>query len=278
MDSFTRADNQKIALSVVVPSLNEEKNVEKAIRNIFSSAQRCSVSCEVIAINDGSTDNTRNIIESLIQSGLPILLINHDRPKGIGYSFWEGTQHSKGEVVTWMPGDGENDAAEIMIYMDLMQHVDIIVPFIFNREVRSKFRRVLSMVYRSIINISFGLNLNYTNGTVLYRKSVLKTVDLKNFGFFYQAEMLIRLIRNGYLFAEVPCGLSVRTSGSSQAISFKSLRKVVTGYIQTMFEIHFMRSSGRVGIRLDPHSVSAQRKKAWSEIAAKAASPEQGVK
>jgi len=98
-----------------------------------------------------------------------------------------------------------------------------IIPFIFNAEVRSKGRRLLSSIYRFVINTSFGLNLNYTNGTVIYRRSVLNTVKLNSFGFFYQAELLIKLIRNGYLYAEVPCSLSTRAVGSSKATTFFSL-------------------------------------------------------
>ena len=65
-----------------------------------------------------------------------------------------------------------------------MEHVDIVIPFIYNRNVRSWKRRMLSKFYKGIINLSFGMLLNYMNGTVLYRKSVLQNITLKSSGFF----------------------------------------------------------------------------------------------
>ncbi|MDY0084177.1 MAG: hypothetical protein RBR74_13415, partial [Ignavibacteriaceae bacterium] len=68
-------------------------------------------------------------------------------------------------------------------------------------------------LYRFIINLSFGTNVNYTNGTVFYHRSILKGYNLESYGFFYQANIVIKLIRQGYLYAEVPNFLSVRASG-----------------------------------------------------------------
>ena len=72
------------------------------------------------------------------------------------------------EVVCMLPGDNENDPWEILRYHQLMQHVDILIPFAFNKEVRSLYRNGLSYIYRFIINTTFFVNFNYTNGTVMY--------------------------------------------------------------------------------------------------------------
>ena len=110
-------------------------------------------------------------------------------------------------------GDNENNPEDSLNFIDLMKKVDILVPFIYNLDARSIFRRIISSVYRFIINMSFGINLNYTNGTVFYKRVIFKDIKLKSFGFFYQAELLIKLIRIGYLYAEVPNFLAVRLAG-----------------------------------------------------------------
>lgn len=236
---------EKRTLSIIMPSLNEEKNIESAIKSSLAAMEKRGITGEVIVINDGSTDGTKSIVEALAQDNDKIKLINHDTPQGIGYSFWHGIQCSNKDIVVMFPGDNENDADDALTFFPLMNDVDIIVPFVHNIEVRNRGRRIISSLYRLIINISFGVNLNYTNGTVFYRREILKEVQLKNIGFFYQAELLIKLIRKGYLFAEVPNYLNARNSGTSKAISLKSLFKVMSGYLSLAWEIHVRRSETR---------------------------------
>ena len=135
------------------------------------------------------------MVGSLLKKNKLVSKIKHIYPQGIGISFWDGLDNAKGDIVVMLPGDNENDPWEIFRYLGLLEHVDIIIPFIFNKETRSIFRNVLSYIYRFIINMSFGINLNYTNGTVFYRRCILSDIELRSFGFFYQAELLIKLIK-----------------------------------------------------------------------------------
>jgi hypothetical protein len=108
--------------------------------------------------------------------------------------------------------------------------------------------------------MSFGIGLTYTNGTVFYRRCLLKDIELKSTGFFYQAELLIKLIRKGYLYAEVPNFLSVRGSGKSKATTLKSLWKVIKDYMRLVIAIHILRREGRTDIKkLDPNSVTFKK-------------------
>ncbi len=228
-------------LSVIMPALNEEVNIESAIVSTLKSLKNHNIEGEIIVVNDGSTDNTKVIIERLIQAKNPLTLINHIKPKGIGYSFFEGAKKSNKDIVVMFPGDNENDPDDALVFINLMNHVDILVPFVHNIEIRNRWRRLISSIYRFIINMSFGVHLNYTNGTVFYRRAILEDVNLRSSGFFYQAELLIKLIRKGYLFAEVPNFLSKRQNGKSKAISFKSLFKVSKSYIKLFVDIHILR-------------------------------------
>lgn len=221
-----------------MPALNEEQNISKAVENVMQAFNCLGVHGEIVVINDGSTDQTKKIVEELMGNYPCIQLICHDKPKGIGASYWEGIGKSRGEIVTMLPGDAENDAYEILRYLPLMEHVDMVIPFIYNQNVRSWKRRMISKFYKGIINLSFGMLLNYMNGSVMYRKCVLQDITLKSSGFFYQTELLIKSIKSGYLYAEVPCALQQRVSGESKALTFKSLQKVIRGYLSTMASVY----------------------------------------
>ncbi|QPJ65290.1 MAG: glycosyltransferase family 2 protein [Candidatus Nitrohelix vancouverensis] len=227
------------SLSVVMPALNEEANIMRAVKNTLEAFDDYEVDGEIIVINDGSTDRTKEIVESLIIDNTDrVRLISHDSPQGIGASFWDGVDHAQKEIVTMFPGDNENDPWEILRYLKLLEHVDIVIPFVFNKQVRSLARNALSLIYRFIINTTFMVYFNYTNGTVLYRKSILVDLDYRSSSFFFQTDILIRTVKQGILFAEVPYRLGLRKTGVSKAVTFPSFMHVAKGYLRLVKDLY----------------------------------------
>lgn len=253
-------------LTVVMPCLNEEDNVAAAAQTTLSAFDRKGVEGELIIVNDGSTDRTVEIARALQLQDRRVRLINHPTPQGIGASFWDGVQAASGDFCTWIPGDNENDPDDVLRFFYMANDVDIIVPFIHNMEVRSISRRFISALYRLIVNISFGTTLNYTNGTVIYKTAILRDTRLNSSGFFYQAEILIRLIRAGYLYAETPQFLGSRGAGKTKALTLKSFMEIFKGYLMMVWEVHIMRRVNDLGENLNPKSVSYRRIR---ELAAK---------
>jgi dolichol-phosphate mannosyltransferase len=245
-----------------MPALNEEANIENAVEKALFAVKKFGIDGEIIVIDDGSTDRTSSIVLSLMNKYKNIKLIKHPRPYGIGYSFMDGIKNSNKDVVVMFPGDNENDPINALEFYSLMGKVDIIVPFIANIEVRSIPRRIISSMYRFIINMSFGVSLNYTNGTVFYRRCIFDDINLYSQGFFYQAELLIKALRRGYLFVEVPNILLKRKVGESKAIKFKSLAYVIKGYLMLVYKIHIKRiESKRDYDKLHQQSISYQKYK-----------------
>jgi glycosyltransferase involved in cell wall biosynthesis len=247
------------SISVVMPCLNEECNVEAAARAVLKAFDRRGVAGELIIVNDGSTDRTQQVAEAIGAQDSRVRVFRHEIRQGIGVSFFDGVRLAQKECVVYMPGDNENDPDDALTYLHLANDVDIIVPFIYNVEIRSKWRRIVSSVFRFIVNMSFGTNLNYTNGTTIYRTAIVRQVELSTNGFFYQAELLVKLIRRGYLYAETPHFLANRSTGVTKALSLRSVREVTRSYVRMVLEIHILRSAGATGLPLDPGSATYRR-------------------
>lgn len=228
-------------ISIIMPALNEEANIRDALTETLRAFDDLGLNGEIVAINDGSSDRTGEIIDEVMKADPRVQKIVHPTPKGIGYAFWHGVRHSRGENVCMLPGDNENDPWETLRYCSLLEHVDMVIPFVFNREVRALWRNFLSYVYRFIINTTFLVNFNYTNGTVIYRKSILLELPFQSRGFFYQTDILIRTVKKGYLFAEVPYRLNLRPGGKSKAVTFPSFMRVAKGYLRLVRDFHFKR-------------------------------------
>lgn len=247
----------KPTISIIVPALNEEKNIRGAITNVLDGLGDFGVKGEVIVVNDGSTDKTEELVRLSMEKNNQVMMLKHDKPLGIGASFWDGVDHANGDIVVMLPGDNENDSREILRYLGLLEQVDIVIPFNFGMQERKFLRNFLSFIYRLIINTTFRTNFNYTNGTVLYRKSILKELDYRSSSFFFQTDILVRTVKKGYLFAEVPYSIGVRKSGVSKAVSLRSFIQVIRGYFNLVNDYYFKRQVKTKVFAAD--SVSAKR-------------------
>ena len=226
-------------ITVVMPALNEEKNIRSAVDGAFRSFRRLKVRGELVVVNDGSSDRTEEILDKHKTQHPSLKVLKNERPSGIGGAFLAGVKRAKGDAVVMIPGDNENCIEDILKFLGLLDQVDIIVPFVHNYELRDLWRRVISSLYRFIISFSFGTTLNYYNGTVVYRTTVLRSLSWRSRGFFYQAEILIRALRRGHMFAEVPVLLQARHHGRSKALTLKSLWSVTWDFILLFWDIHF---------------------------------------
>lgn len=259
--------NNKIDLSIIMPALNEEENIVHAVLKTLRAFKVHEIKGEIIVVNDGSSDGTAKSVERLIldHPNHRIRMIHHARPLGIGAAFRDGMLIASGDVVAFMPGDGENDPGEIMRYINLMDQVDMVVPFVYNKEVRPQSRNLISAVFRMIINLTFGVNFNYTNGTVLYRRVILTSQPNHSRGFFFQTENVVRAVWSGYFFAEVPYRLERRRAGESKALSWKSLSEVIRNYLFLIKEIYFSPEK-KPSRNPAPGSISFHRRRETQEI------------
>lgn len=233
------SNKRRFSLTVITPALNEEENLRKAVLSIIKDLEFLGIDWEIIIVDDGSTDSTGEIADRLSCEYSKIRVIHHKRPMGVGKSFKDGLTLATKEAVTYIPGDGENDPFEIIKYIDLLNFVDIINPFVINKYVRPKYRRVISAIYLWIINITFGTTFSYTNGNVIYKKKIFKKIHCEANSFFFQTELLLKSCKAGFLYAEVPIRIKQREKGSSKALTFKSLRTLCKEYIKLFLTINF---------------------------------------
>src|SRR5262245_35270872 len=115
-------------VTIVMPALNEERNIQAALHNTLTTFDALGIAGEVLVINDGSTDQTGALIAAEMEKDTRIRTIRHETPQGVGASFWDGVDHAHGAFVCMLPGNAENDAREILCYFPLLEHVDIVIP------------------------------------------------------------------------------------------------------------------------------------------------------
>jgi dolichol-phosphate mannosyltransferase len=233
-------------LSIILTALNEEGHLHLCFKSIFQALETYKIDAEILAVDDGSTDETLAIMKEFASKDDRIHIIHHDVPHGVGASFWEAVDNVQGEVVCQFPADNETNPWDIFRCFDVIEHVDMVIPFICNPENRSFYRSFLSDCFRFIVNTTFFTNFNYTNGSILYRVEVLRDLDYRDSGFFYQTDILIRQSKKGYLFAEVPFRVDKRILGQSKAVSIASFLIVAKAYLRLVKDFYFTKKFKRV--------------------------------
>jgi dolichol-phosphate mannosyltransferase len=233
-------------LSIILPALNEEEHLRPCFENILQSIEAYKIDCEIIAIDDGSTDETLAIMKEYASKDDRIRVIHHGCPHGVGASFWEALDIVEGEVVCQFPADNETNPWDVFRCYGVIDYVDMVIPFICNPENRSLYRSCLSDLFRFIVNTTFATNFNYTNGSTLYRVEVLKELDYRDSGFFFQTDILIRQTKKGYLFAEVPFRAHRRVAGRSKAVSIDSFFNVAKSYLTLVRDFYFTKKLQRI--------------------------------
>jgi len=109
--------------SIVIPLLNEQANISNLIDEINIKLDNYK-EFEIILINDGSTDNTSNIINKI--KNKKIKIINNSTTKGQSYSIKEGIKKSINKIIVTIDGDGQNDPSDIPNLLKIFsEHDDI---------------------------------------------------------------------------------------------------------------------------------------------------------
>lgn len=230
----------KTSLSVVIPAYNEEKNLRDAVRAVFDGIGNRFESYEIFIINDGSADKTGEIAEHLANDNPNIKVIHHRPNRGLGYSVRSGYDKVTKEYTMWYPGDNgmmEQSLAEMMKYTG---QADIIIPYIADTHFRSFFRRMVSRAYVMAYNLIFGLKIRYYNGVNIYRSDLVKTTQTSTDGFAMFAEHLIRIVKQGCTYIEVPTYHRQRVHGTSKAFRFKNLWGVAKTLFILIWDIHVL--------------------------------------
>lgn len=97
------------SLTIVVPAFNEGPNIEPVVREIMQTLERDRTipSYEIVLVNDGSSDETRAVIDRLARQWPNVSAHHHDVNRGFGAALRTGFTNSRGEAVSFITADGE---------------------------------------------------------------------------------------------------------------------------------------------------------------------------
>ncbi len=224
-------------LTIIIPALNEEKNVEKIIPLIRESIYPIVSSAEIIVVDGGSSDKTRDVAASL---GARVIV---QKSRGYGGALSEGFASASGKYILTMDADLSHSPTFFTEMWDAIKNAEVVIASRYipgGRATMPLFRKLLSR----ILNIFFTRGLSFplkdiSSGFRLYKTDLLKQMHLQSADFDVLEEIIIKIYSEGYKIREIPFHYSPRSWGKSNA----KLLKFAIAYLRTFYRMWKLRNS-----------------------------------
>lgn len=224
-----------ITLSVVIPTYNEERTVIQVLEKV--AAQRTdSISIEVIVVDDGSSDRTRELLSD--RSDLYTRLVTRTTNGGKGTAVRDGLNEATGQYVLIQDADLEYDPDDFsMLLKPISSHeADVVLG---SRFVAPQLTRVFYFTHKIgnlLITLLFNIcnNTTFTDiycGYLVYRRELIDPSTLRISGWAQHAEMLTLLARTASKIYEVPVSYHGRTYGEGKKIKARDFLGVLAAIV-----------------------------------------------
>ena len=218
----------EVTISVVAPCLNEEANLELLAERLFTTTGEAGLSCELVLVDDGSTDRTWDVIGKLeAMHGDAVVGVRHGENRGIPASWRSGVAAARGAYVCLIDSDLQNPPEEVVtLYRRLAES-----PYDLVQGYRSKIGRlrdsrlVFSRVLNLLLNSLFGMSSrDNKSGFVLAPRRVMEDVlTYRRTYRHFQTFVTVSAKAKGYSILEVETLFQSRNAGQSFLAS-RSLR------------------------------------------------------
>lgn len=208
---------KKIEISIIIPTLNEEENIERVIKRIKKIL--FSQSYEIIVVDGYSSDNT---VKKAIENGAIVI---YDK-KGKGSALRKGFDKAKGDILISMDADLSNDPKELYLIIDSIKiGYDICMGSRFitggGTEDMPYFRKLGNRFFVLLVNLFFGSHYSdLCYGYRGFRKKIIKDLDLKEDRFAIETEININAAKKHMKVIEIPSVEKKRDMGTGKLRTF----------------------------------------------------------
>ena len=212
--SIKLSTDTSVALSFVVPFVDEQESLEILYGEIVGNCEALRKSFEIIFVDDGSRDGGDQVIRDVIQRDPRVSMIRFRRNFGKSAALSAGFATAQGEVVFSMDADLQDDPAEIGNFLRALDEgADVVSGW---KQIRNDpmDKTLPSRLFNAAVNGAFGLSLNDHNcGFKAYRQDALQELNL--YGELHRFVPAL-LHARGYRIAQIPVQHRARQFGRSK--------------------------------------------------------------
>lgn len=191
-------------LSLAIPLYNEEENLESIYTGI-KKALGNNISYELILVNNGSCDRTKEIIQKLASKDKNVKLVGVKTNIGYGFGVVSGLNSASGKIIGWIDGDDTTDPTDIYLLYQKILHTKSDVGFSERVERgQNVFRKLESFFYNTLLFALYLRNFRDVNSKPkLIKGEIYKTFNLQSKDWFVDTEFCVNVYKKKLKFCRI---------------------------------------------------------------------------
>ncbi len=227
-------------LTVIIPVYNEKNTIRKVIKKV----KQAPVDKEIIIVDDGSNDGTKDLLRDIVKEergNIDIKVLHHDKNMGKGQAIKKGFSVAKGDYVIIQDADLEYDPDEYPKLLEplLNREADVV----FGSRLLRKANKDNWLFYIGRVSITWVANIifksNLTDAYTCYKllpSDFIKNIDIIANGFELEAELTAKTLLSGRKIKEVPISYHPRSQIDGKKISWKDWLRGVKMFFVLKFK------------------------------------------
>jgi glycosyltransferase involved in cell wall biosynthesis len=204
------------SVSVVLPVFNERDVIDDVVRKTSQALARHAGGGELIAVDDGSTDGSGELLDRLAATLPRLRVIHFPRNRGYGEALRAGFHASSEALVLFMDSDDQFDPDELGLLLPLADRADVIIGY-RHRRADGALRLLLSQGYNWMVRRALAVQARDVNCAFkMIRRDRLRELDLTMRGYLINAELLAKAAARDLTIVEVAVHHQPRRAGRSK--------------------------------------------------------------
>ena len=227
----------------MLPAYNEEAAIERTAVELRAVLVHTGRPFEILVVNDGSTDRTGAVAETLAREGHGIRVIHHTRNLGYGAALRSGFAAARAEWIFLMDADGQFDPEELPAFLAASGAADFVVGY---RPARADpiHRMMFAKVWAAMMSLALGVRVRDVDCAFkLMRRSYVTAAALEAGGAFLSAELLAKARRMGARIIELPVRHLPRRAGHQSGGSLRVLLRAFFEFSRLWWRVRRFRRS-----------------------------------
>ncbi len=233
-------------ISAFFPAYNDGGTIASMVLSAVLVLESLTDDYEVIVVNDGSSDYTKDILDELERQYEPVRVVHHEKNRGYGGALRTGFSEASKEFVFYTDGDAQYDVRDLPGLWKVMDDgVDMVQGYKIGRS-DPLHRVIIGRIYHWVANLAFGLHMKDVDCDFrLIRRSVFDTVHLKSDSGVICVEMMKKIRDGGFRISEVPVHHYHRAYGQSQFFNYRRILRVGRDLLKLWWELRLPQLLGR---------------------------------
>ncbi len=222
--AMSRSRSRSPTLSAFVMNYNEAATLEDVVRRTVQVCQRAAIDAEVVVIDDGSTDASTAVASALASELPSVRLVRHAQNLGLGGVYRTGFRIARGELVVFLPADGEIPPEPLPHFVERAAEADLVLGTLPEWDT-TPTARLLSYAERLLLRALVGPFPPY-QGILLFRRALLDDIPLvcRGRGWTVVMELVAKAYQAGYRVAWQPTPYVPRRAGASRVRNLRTIR------------------------------------------------------